>query len=82
LSLNNGETETITLEQTWVQNREFFEGTVKEVEEEIIILEIPGEGDIYINPEDVSYMWQKPLNPQKVMRLSLSKKLNVVGKDI
>lgn len=82
LSINNGESETITLEQTWIQNREYFEGIIKEVVEGIIVLEIPGEGEISINPDEISYMWQKPLDPHKIMRLSLTKKMNMIGKNL
>lgn len=81
-SINNGESETITLEQTWIQNREFFEGIVVDVDEGIIILNISGEGEIFINPDDISYIWQKPFDPHKVMRLSLSKKMNAIGKNL
>jgi len=82
VSINDGESETICLEQTWRWNREYFMGTVKKIEEGIIILEICGEGEIYINPDQISYIWQKPLNPHKTMRTALTKKPSKIGSDL
>lgn len=82
VSISDGETETITLEQTWIQNREYFQGVIKEVVEGVIVMEIRGEGLLYINPDMISYIWQLPLNPHKIIRCSLSKKMNMVGKEL
>lgn len=82
VSIDNGESETITLEQSWIQNREFFQGIVKDVVDGILILSIGDEGEIYIEPSYITHIWQKPLDPIKVMRNSLTKKMNAVGKTL
>lgn len=73
LSLNDGKTETLMYADSWVQNREYFEGIAIDVEEDIITLQIDG-GNIYINAEEVTYFWQKPIDPRKAMKMSLTNK--------
>ena len=75
ISMNDGESQTLVVDQIWVLDREYFEGILKAIDEGIIILEIAGEGEIYFNPDNVSYIWQKPFEPHRAMKLSLSGKL-------
>jgi hypothetical protein len=77
ISVCDGETQSIWLEQLTVEDREYFEGILKTIDEGIIVLEVAGEGEIYFNPDNISYVWQKPFEPHRAMKLSLSGKLNL-----
>jgi hypothetical protein len=79
ISVNNGEGETLIYNQSWALNREYFEGIVVEVEDDIVVLEI-GNGLLYINSTEITYFWQKPFDPHKYMKLSYSKKVPKIGK--
>lgn len=70
--INNGDEETITLEQVWSCNRDYFQGLIKDIDEGIIILEVDG-GEVYINPDDISYVWEKPLNIKKIIKYFMLK---------
>lgn len=80
LSINNGEAETLTYNQSWLLNREYFEGLVEDVDEGIIVLNIKDKGVLYLNASEISYFWQKPFDPHKHMKLCYSKKAYKIGK--
>lgn len=68
VSINNSETETLVLDQFWTQNREYFQGVVEEIFENIIVLKISSEYLLYLNPDDISYIWEPGFNINKVFR--------------
>lgn len=83
ISICDGESEVIILDQHWFTNREFFQGILEEIDDGVIVLNIEGEGRLYINSAQISYMWtEEKLNPSKIMRTSLNKKPYAIGKNI
>ena len=82
VEINNGDSETLMFADNWSINREYFRGVVKEIVEGIIVLEILDEGEIYINPDQISYIWPPNVNPYKIMKTVLNKKPNRIGKNI
>ncbi len=69
--------ETITYDQAWAANKEFFFGTVLGVEEGIVILEVPENGILYINGENIVSFWEPGVDYHQVVRTSLTRR--VVG---
>ncbi len=57
LSLGN-EAETVTYNQYWTANREFFQGTIKSIEEDILELSIPEYGTIWLNCKEIESFWK------------------------
>lgn len=45
----NETAETLTYVDRWAQNKEYFKGIVEEVEDNVIVLNIPNSGRAYIN---------------------------------
>lgn len=66
--------ETITYEQSWTSNREFFRGRVRSVDHGILELEIPGQGTIWINCEEISSVWQRPFDYYSALRVTVTNK--------
>lgn len=66
--------ETITYDQTWSSNVEYFKGTVIEVDENIIVLEIEKEGKLYINEDNVKCFWEPSFNYYKATSASITNK--------
>lgn len=62
VSLADNDTETLLLEQFWNVSKDFFKGIVKEVVEDIVVLEIPNKGVIFVNPDQIVYMWEPPFD--------------------
>ena len=82
VSVSDSEMETLVFDQHWLVNREYFQGIVEDVDCGIIVLEIFGKGKLYINEDMVSFFWEKPLNPYKILRTALSKKLHGIGENL
>jgi len=66
-SVNNGESNQVLYAELWHCDREHFEGIVKEVEDDVIVLEIDGNA-VYINSAEISYFWVGPFNPHKKLK--------------
>lgn len=66
--------ETITYEQAWTANREFFRGKVRSVEYGILELEILGQGIIWINCDEICALWQLPFDYYAALRVTVTKK--------
>lgn len=76
------EAETITYEQSWAANKSYFRGTVEEIDEGILILNIPDNGLVYINCEEIQTVWEPSLDYHKSIRTSLTKRMvGARGKD-
>jgi len=67
--------ETITYDQAWAANKEYFQGTVIEVYEGILLLEVEGVGIININCEQIQSFWQKPFDYHRAVSTSLTRRL-------
>jgi hypothetical protein len=76
ISISNGETETVLFNECWVQNREYFQGVVSEVEEGTIVLNILNVGKIYINAEEISYFWTPGVDTHKALKTILTGRLS------
>lgn len=66
--------ETITFSDSWAANKEFFFGTVIDVEENVLILEIPENGRIYINCDTIISFWELGLDYHKSVKTSLTRR--------
>jgi hypothetical protein len=75
VSVNNGETETVLYECIWSQNREYLQGVVIEVEDDVVMLEIANWGPMYINAKEISFFWEPSRNLQEAFHAMLTKKL-------
>lgn len=70
-----GETaETIVYNQSWNSSKEFLSGVIEDVEDGIIILNIPSNGIIYINCDSVVSFWKPGLEYHKAIITSLTRK--------
>lgn len=74
-SVNNGETETILYECVWSLNREYLQGVVVEVDDDVIVLEIANWGKMYINAKEISSFWEPERNLHAAFHATLTKKL-------
>ena len=57
VSLGN-EAETVTYNQYWTANREFFQGMLKSIEDDVMTLDIPNYGTIWINCNEIETFWK------------------------
>jgi len=71
--------ETITYDQAWAANKEFLRGIVVDVDTEnnVLELEIPENGIIYINCDHIISFWEPPLDYHRSVATSLTRR--VVG---
>jgi len=67
--------ETITYDQSWASNKEYFQGIVEEVEDGVVALSIPEVGNIYINADNILTFWEPPFDYVKAIKTSLTKKM-------
>ena len=67
--------ETLTFDQAWTANKEYFRGTVREVYKEILLLEIQGVGIVNINCDQIQFFWQKPFDYHRAVSTSLTRRL-------
>lgn len=66
--------ETVVYDQYWIENREYLRGIVKSVEDGILILEVVGHGDIYINCQFIQSFWASSFNYYKAIKAIVTKK--------
>ena len=73
----DSEAETLTYSESWASNKELFEGVVEEVDEEngIIVLNILGVGEMFINEQFVASFWKPGFDYVKAIKTSLTKKM-------
>ncbi len=76
ISVNNGETETVSYDGVNSMNREYLRGIVVEAEDDVVALDIAGWGIIHINTWDISFFWEsQDNNLHAAFHTSLTKKL-------
>jgi hypothetical protein len=66
--------ETITYAEVWANNKAYFRGIVRNVEDGWMELEIPGVGTTHINCESIEMVWEPPFSWRKAVRGSLTDK--------
>lgn len=69
------EGESLIFDQSWVSNKIYIQGIAKEIDNNILVLEIIDVGDIYINCDEISGMWEPTFNYHKAIKTSLTKKM-------
>jgi hypothetical protein len=67
--------ETITYDQSWAANKEFFCGIVEDISDNILSLNISGSGIIYINCDQIVSFWRPGFNYHKAIRTSLTNRM-------
>jgi hypothetical protein len=68
------EVETLTYEQSWAQNKEYFRGKLISIDEGVIELYISGAGTVYINSESIDTVWEPTFHYASAVEASLTKK--------
>jgi len=71
----DSEAETLTYDESWASNKEFFEGIVKEVIDDVIVFYIEDVGTIYINEQSIKSFWEPGFSYIKAIKLSLTNKM-------
>lgn len=66
--------EMLTYNECWANNKEYFRGVLKEVDEDVLVLEIEGQGLIYIDASFVKFIWEEPFSYGAAVRASLTKR--------
>jgi len=74
------EAETLTYSESWAANKEYFRGFVKEVEDNIIVFEIPDNGTLYINGDAISLFWQPDFEYYQAVFTSITRRPTAVNK--
>lgn len=69
------EGETLLFAESWASNKAFFRGMVKEIENNILALEISKVGILYINCDDITNIWEPSFDFHKAMRTSLTSRM-------
>jgi len=64
--------ETLTYNEAWASNKEYLRGVLKEVSEGVLVLEVAGQGLMYIDASQVKFVWQDPFNYARAIRTSLT----------
>lgn len=68
------EAETITYAEVWAQNKEYFQGFPKQVDEGVMEFDIPDVGIVHINCDHVKMMWEPSFNWRRAIKASLTGK--------
>ena len=66
--------ETLTYDQVWAANKEFLYGVVLEVEENVLVLDVPNNGVLYINCDNIVNFWEPGLDYHSAVRTSLTRR--------
>lgn len=66
--------ETLTYDQSWSANKEYFRGTIVEVDEGIVVLEIEGQGKLYIEESHIKCFWKPSFNYYLAISASITTK--------
>lgn len=74
ISLGN-DAETITYDQAWAANREYFRGVIQEVDEGIVVMLVEKNGPLFINGDDIECFWQPGFDYHKAIHTSLTRRL-------
>lgn len=64
--------EILTYNEAWANNKEYFRGILKEIDEGVLTLEIEGHGIIYIDAAQVKFVWQEPFRYGAAIKASLT----------
>jgi len=67
--------ETITYDQAWAANKEYFRGIVHEVTDGVLCLNIEDIGMFYINCDQIQSFWQAPFDYHRAVCTSLTRRL-------
>ena len=67
--------ETITYNESWAANMEYFRGVVRAVEHGIIVFDIVGVGTLYVSCYEIKCFWEPEFDYHKAIRTSLTKRL-------
>lgn len=70
-----GDAETLTYEQTWAANHEYFRGIVSLVEDNVIVLDIPDNELFYICEDSIACFWAPGFNYYKAISTSITKRM-------
>jgi hypothetical protein len=69
------EVETITYAEVWCQNKEYFQGFVKQIDDGVLEFEVPGVGIVYIGCDYIKMMWEpSSFDWRKAIKASLTGK--------
>jgi len=71
VSMGN-DAETVTYDQFWTANREYFQGIVKNVSHGVLELVIAGHGTIWINCEAIEAFWKPRFNYHQAIRATVT----------
>lgn len=71
VSLGN-EAETITYNQYWTANKEFFQGIVKNITHGVLELNIPEYGTIWINCFEIESFWKPGFKYHQAIRATVT----------
>lgn len=66
------EAETITYAEVWAQNKEFFQGIAKNVDENMLEFFVPDVGTVHINCDHIKMVWEPSFNWRKAIKASLT----------
>jgi hypothetical protein len=68
--------ETITYAEVWAQNKEYFQGFIRGVDEDegVLEFEVPGVGVVHINGDHIKMSWEPSFNWRKAIKASLTGK--------
>lgn len=64
--------ETLTYNEAWANNKEYFRGVLREVDEGVLVFEIEGQGVVYVDASCVKFVWQEPFSYGAAVRASLT----------
>jgi len=64
--------ETVTFDQYWTSNREFFQGKVACVQDGVLELEIAGQGSVWIACSEIQAMWRPGFNYYRAVRATVT----------
>jgi hypothetical protein len=67
--------ETVLYDQSWASNKEYLQGIIESVDNDIITLNIQKVGTVYINVAHIMFFWEPGFNYIKAVKTSLTKKM-------
>jgi hypothetical protein len=70
-----GIAETITYNQSWATNHELLFGVIVNVDDDVLIMDIPENGTIYVNCHKITCFWEPGIDFHRAVQTSLTKRI-------
>ncbi len=69
------EAENIIYDQSWIANTGYFRGMATEIDEGILVLDVPDNSEIYINCDSIMAIWEPSFSYHRALRTAFTNRM-------